>query len=266
MSPISSFPMVEESVDEHKIGNEYLTEKQQQQLDLDEEALRETLEEEARAEKEWEERIRQERAHYELFRLEFGVASVLLREPTLEPGAADVPRGRPRGRVFESASETLSAPGDEIHPRTGDGPGRRDGRPVGSRPAAEREAPGATDKMPRSLPGATGDPHTPGGRNRSTPARTDSPPERSEAPEGPVTTPRSRPASPRRSPVPRSRETEIPRPETGDSGSPGCPPRRSPPPEPGDRRRRGAPGASTRERTLATWSVALIGCGLVPDY
>ncbi|GJR45581.1 hypothetical protein Tco_1313684 [Tanacetum coccineum] len=51
MSPISSFLMVEESVDEHKIGDEYLTEKLQQQLDLDEEALRETLEEETRAEK-----------------------------------------------------------------------------------------------------------------------------------------------------------------------------------------------------------------------
>ncbi|GKC16929.1 hypothetical protein Tco_1013711 [Tanacetum coccineum] len=75
MSPISSFPTVEESVDEHEIGDEYLTEKQQQQLALDEEALRETLEEEARAEKEWEERIRQERAHDDLFRLEFGVKS-----------------------------------------------------------------------------------------------------------------------------------------------------------------------------------------------
>ncbi|GKB88447.1 hypothetical protein Tco_0960719 [Tanacetum coccineum] len=57
MSPISSFPMVEESVDEYKIGDEYLTdeyvtEKEQQQLLLDEEALRETLKEEARAEKE----------------------------------------------------------------------------------------------------------------------------------------------------------------------------------------------------------------------
>ncbi|GKD89068.1 hypothetical protein Tco_1364575, partial [Tanacetum coccineum] len=73
MSPISSFPMVEESVDEHNIGDEYLTEKQQQQLDLDEEALRETIKEGARAEKEWEKRIRQERAHDELFRLEFQI-------------------------------------------------------------------------------------------------------------------------------------------------------------------------------------------------
>ncbi|GKA30335.1 hypothetical protein Tco_0716640 [Tanacetum coccineum] len=51
MSPISSFSTVEESVDEHEIGDEYLTEKEQQQLLIDEEALRETLEEEAKAEK-----------------------------------------------------------------------------------------------------------------------------------------------------------------------------------------------------------------------
>ncbi|GKG33153.1 hypothetical protein Tco_0430663, partial [Tanacetum coccineum] len=41
------------TVNEHEIGDEYLTEKQQHQLLLDEEALRETLEEEARAKKEW---------------------------------------------------------------------------------------------------------------------------------------------------------------------------------------------------------------------
>ncbi|GJU48027.1 hypothetical protein Tco_1217582 [Tanacetum coccineum] len=80
MSPLSSFPTVEESTDEHEIGDEYLTdgyltEKEQHQLLLDEEALRETLEEEARAEKEWEERIRQEQAHDELFMLEFVVKS-----------------------------------------------------------------------------------------------------------------------------------------------------------------------------------------------
>ncbi|GJT42846.1 hypothetical protein Tco_0951561 [Tanacetum coccineum] len=40
------------TVDEQEIGDEYLTEKQQQQLVRDEEALRETFEEEARAEKE----------------------------------------------------------------------------------------------------------------------------------------------------------------------------------------------------------------------
>nr|GEU44564.1 hypothetical protein [Tanacetum cinerariifolium] len=59
MSSISSFSTVEESVDEHEICDEYLTdgylsEKEQQQLLLDEEALRETLEEQARVEKEWE--------------------------------------------------------------------------------------------------------------------------------------------------------------------------------------------------------------------
>ncbi|GKB31313.1 60S ribosomal protein L17-2-like protein [Tanacetum coccineum] len=58
--------------DEHEIGDEYLidgylTAKEQQQLLLDEETLRETLEEETRVEKEWEERIKQEQAHDELF-------------------------------------------------------------------------------------------------------------------------------------------------------------------------------------------------------
>nr|GEW82357.1 hypothetical protein [Tanacetum cinerariifolium] len=58
MSHISSYPTVEKSAEEHDI-----------------EALRETLEEQAIAEKEWEERIKQEQAHDELFRLEFGVKS-----------------------------------------------------------------------------------------------------------------------------------------------------------------------------------------------
>ncbi|GJU88972.1 mutator type transposase [Tanacetum coccineum] len=63
MSPISSFSTVEESVDEHEIADEYLTdgyltEKEQQQLLLDEETLREILEEQARTEKECEERMR----------------------------------------------------------------------------------------------------------------------------------------------------------------------------------------------------------------
>ncbi|GJR76254.1 hypothetical protein Tco_0088619 [Tanacetum coccineum] len=40
---------------------------------LDEEVLRETLEEQARAEKEWEDRIKKEEAERELFILEFGV-------------------------------------------------------------------------------------------------------------------------------------------------------------------------------------------------
>ncbi|GJY64950.1 hypothetical protein Tco_0466410 [Tanacetum coccineum] len=53
MSPIFSFPTIKESTDEHEICDEYLTdgyltEKEQHQLLLDEEALRETLEEEAR--------------------------------------------------------------------------------------------------------------------------------------------------------------------------------------------------------------------------
>ncbi|GJS08053.1 hypothetical protein Tco_0364849 [Tanacetum coccineum] len=73
--PTVSTSTVEESIDKHEIGDEYLTEKQQQQLALDEEALRETLEEEARAEKEWDERIRQERARDELFKLEFKMKS-----------------------------------------------------------------------------------------------------------------------------------------------------------------------------------------------
>ncbi|GKE15098.1 hypothetical protein Tco_1422675 [Tanacetum coccineum] len=72
----SSFPTVEESVEENKIADEYLTdgyftEKYQQQLLLDEDTLRETLKEQARAEKEQGERIRQEQAHDELFMSEF---------------------------------------------------------------------------------------------------------------------------------------------------------------------------------------------------
>ncbi|GJT55843.1 hypothetical protein Tco_0990897 [Tanacetum coccineum] len=56
MPTISSYPTIEESAEEHDICDEYLTEgylteKEQQQLALDEEALRETLEE-ANAEKE----------------------------------------------------------------------------------------------------------------------------------------------------------------------------------------------------------------------
>nr|GEZ30438.1 hypothetical protein [Tanacetum cinerariifolium] len=42
---------------------------------VDEEVLRETLEEQAKAEKELEERIKKEQAQYELFTLEFGVQS-----------------------------------------------------------------------------------------------------------------------------------------------------------------------------------------------
>nr|GFB43932.1 hypothetical protein [Tanacetum cinerariifolium] len=70
----------QDSVEEHEISDEYLTdgyltEKEQQQLLLDEKGLRETLEEKARAEKEWEERIKQEQDHDDLFGLEFEVKS-----------------------------------------------------------------------------------------------------------------------------------------------------------------------------------------------
>nr|GEW63200.1 hypothetical protein [Tanacetum cinerariifolium] len=88
MPLIYSYPTVEESAEEHDIGDEYftegyLTEKGQQQLALQDEALREMLEEEARvekerarAEKELEEEMKKEQAHDELFRLEFGVISI----------------------------------------------------------------------------------------------------------------------------------------------------------------------------------------------
>ncbi|GJU36788.1 hypothetical protein Tco_1185142 [Tanacetum coccineum] len=52
MPPISSFLTIEESDHEREICHGYLTEKEHQQPLLDEEALRETLEEEAKAEKE----------------------------------------------------------------------------------------------------------------------------------------------------------------------------------------------------------------------
>nr|GEU60208.1 hypothetical protein [Tanacetum cinerariifolium] len=74
MPLISSFLTIEESADEHEICDGYLTKKEQQQLLLDEEALRETLEEKTKAEKELVERIkmlkeeaRKEQAHDELF-------------------------------------------------------------------------------------------------------------------------------------------------------------------------------------------------------
>ncbi|GKF82194.1 hypothetical protein Tco_0243850, partial [Tanacetum coccineum] len=59
------------------ITNGFHNEKEHQQLILDEEALRKTLDEQARAEKEWEERIKQEQAEDELFSLEFEVQSNL---------------------------------------------------------------------------------------------------------------------------------------------------------------------------------------------
>ncbi|GJZ92746.1 transposase, MuDR, MULE transposase domain protein [Tanacetum coccineum] len=57
----------------HEICDVYLTEKELHQLHLDEEALREILEEEATDEKEREEKIRQKQADDEEFMLEFGV-------------------------------------------------------------------------------------------------------------------------------------------------------------------------------------------------
>nr|GEU90570.1 cysteine protease XCP2 [Tanacetum cinerariifolium] len=65
MSLISSYPTIKESTEEHDMGDEYLTEgfvieKEQHQLLVKEEALRETLKEQARAEREWDERIKQE--------------------------------------------------------------------------------------------------------------------------------------------------------------------------------------------------------------
>ncbi|GJR76255.1 hypothetical protein Tco_0088620 [Tanacetum coccineum] len=55
------------------ITHGFLTEKEYQQLLRDEEVLRETLEEQARAEKEWEDRIKKKEVELELFILEFGV-------------------------------------------------------------------------------------------------------------------------------------------------------------------------------------------------
>nr|GEX71116.1 hypothetical protein [Tanacetum cinerariifolium] len=56
--------------------------KEQQQLLLDEHALRETLKEQARAEKEWEKRIKQEQAHDELFRTPVKILHKVLRKLT----------------------------------------------------------------------------------------------------------------------------------------------------------------------------------------
>nr|GEX20578.1 hypothetical protein [Tanacetum cinerariifolium] len=87
MPLISSYPTVDESVEEHdtcdkSLTEGFLTKKEQQQLAQDEEAYREYLEEEAnaekeraRAEKEWEEEMKKEETHNESSRLEFGVIS-----------------------------------------------------------------------------------------------------------------------------------------------------------------------------------------------
>ncbi|GJX26941.1 hypothetical protein Tco_0233237 [Tanacetum coccineum] len=55
--------------------NDISQETQYQQLLQDEEVLRETLEEQARAKKVLEDRIKKEQAEHELFMLEFGVQS-----------------------------------------------------------------------------------------------------------------------------------------------------------------------------------------------
>ncbi|GKB56693.1 hypothetical protein Tco_0912879, partial [Tanacetum coccineum] len=58
------------------IGDVYLTEEELHQLHLDEEALRETLEEQAMDEKAREEKIRQKQADDDEFFLEFGVMRI----------------------------------------------------------------------------------------------------------------------------------------------------------------------------------------------
>ncbi|GJV99979.1 hypothetical protein Tco_1555231 [Tanacetum coccineum] len=57
------------------ITHGFLTEKEYQQLLQDEEVLRESLKEQARAKKEWDDRIKKEEAERELFISEFGVQS-----------------------------------------------------------------------------------------------------------------------------------------------------------------------------------------------
>ncbi|GKB16952.1 hypothetical protein Tco_0850875 [Tanacetum coccineum] len=57
----------------HEIGDVFLTKKELHQLHLDEEALRETLEEQAMDEKSREDKIRQKQADDDEFFLEFGV-------------------------------------------------------------------------------------------------------------------------------------------------------------------------------------------------
>ncbi|GKC76368.1 hypothetical protein Tco_1127142 [Tanacetum coccineum] len=57
----------------HEIGDVYLTAEELHQLHLDEEALRETLEEQTMDEKAWEEKIRQKQADDDEYFMEFGV-------------------------------------------------------------------------------------------------------------------------------------------------------------------------------------------------
>ncbi|GKA05351.1 hypothetical protein Tco_0684471 [Tanacetum coccineum] len=63
------------SSEQHTQGS-FTNKEYQELLELqDEKALRQTLEEKARAEKELEEKMKQQKAEYELFTLEFGVQS-----------------------------------------------------------------------------------------------------------------------------------------------------------------------------------------------
>ncbi|GJS56631.1 hypothetical protein Tco_0629993 [Tanacetum coccineum] len=74
-SPRNEYEVSDEA-DEHEISDEYLTEEQQQLLLQDKEALRETLEEEARHEKEWEARMKEEEAHNDYSRWNLSTAKV----------------------------------------------------------------------------------------------------------------------------------------------------------------------------------------------
>ncbi|GKF35012.1 hypothetical protein Tco_0108212 [Tanacetum coccineum] len=60
----------------HEIGDVYLTAKELHQLHLDEEALRETLEEQTIDEKAREEKIRQKQADDDEYFMEFGVMRI----------------------------------------------------------------------------------------------------------------------------------------------------------------------------------------------
>nr|GFA40698.1 hypothetical protein [Tanacetum cinerariifolium] len=67
--------LVTKLIDEYAIRQKALMELAELLELQDEEVLRQTLEEEARAEKEWEEKMKQEKTEYDLFALKFGVQS-----------------------------------------------------------------------------------------------------------------------------------------------------------------------------------------------
>ncbi|GJS98592.1 hypothetical protein Tco_0819762 [Tanacetum coccineum] len=64
------------SLQTHEIGDVYLTAEELHQLHLDEEALRETLEEQTMNEKAREEKIRQKQADDDEYFMEFGVMRI----------------------------------------------------------------------------------------------------------------------------------------------------------------------------------------------